>query len=238
MTPPTLSIKLFADGAEIEGMLALARSGKVKGITTNPTLMRKAGISDYPGFAAQVLSQIKDLPISFEVFSDDLAGMEREAKAIASWGQNVYVKIPVSNTAGESTAPLIKSLASGGAKLNITAILTQRQVEEVCAALKPGVPSIVSVFAGRIADTGVDPEPMMREALKACRKVAGAELLWASTRELYNLFQAQRCGCDIITVTHDILKKLDMVGKDLGELSLDTVKMFRNDAVAAGFKIG
>jgi len=238
MTPPTLSIKLFADGAEIEGMLALARSGKVKGITTNPTLMRKAGISDYPGFAAQVLSQIKDLPISFEVFSDDLAGMEREAKAIASWGQNVYVKIPVSNTAGQSTAPLIKSLAAGGAKLNITAILTQRQVEEVCAALKPGVPSIVSVFAGRIADTGVDPEPLMREALKACRGVAGAELLWASTRELYNLFQAQRCGCDIITVTHDILKKLDMVGKDLGELSLDTVKMFRNDAVAAGFKIG
>jgi transaldolase len=238
MTPPTLSIKLFADGAEIEGMLALARSGKVKGITTNPTLMRKAGISDYPGFAAQVLSQIKDLPISFEVFSDDLAGMEREAKAIASWGQNVYVKIPVSNTAGQSTAPLIKSLAAGGAKLNITAILTQRQVEEVCAALKPGVPSIVSVFAGRIADTGVDPEPMMREALKACRKVEGAELLWASTRELYNLFQAQRCGCDIITVTHDILKKLDMVGKDLAELSLDTVKMFRNDAVAAGFKIG
>jgi len=238
MTPPALSIKLFADGAEIDGMLALARSGKVKGITTNPTLMRKAGISDYPGFAAQVLSQIKDLPISFEVFSDDLAGMEREAKAIAAWGQNVYVKIPVSNTQGQSTAALVSSLAGAGVKLNVTAILTQRQVEEVCAALKPGVPSIVSVFAGRIADTGVDPEPLMREALKACRGVAGAELLWASTRELYNLFQAQRCGCDIITVTHDILKKLDMVGKDLGELSLDTVKMFRNDAVAAGFKIG
>jgi transaldolase len=200
--------------------------------------MRKAGISDYAGFASQVLSQIKDLPISFEVFSDDLAGMEREAKAIAAWGQNVYVKVPVSNTAGQSTAPLIQSLAAAGVKLNVTAILTQRQVEQVCAALKPGVPSIVSVFAGRIADTGVDPEPMMRTALATCRKVAGAELLWASTRELYNLFQAQRCGCDIITVTHDILKKLDMVGKDLGELSLDTVKMFRSDAVAAGFKIG
>jgi transaldolase len=238
MTAAPLSIKLFADGAEIQGMLALARSGKVKGITTNPTLMRKAGISDYPGFASQVLGQIKDLPISFEVFSDDLAGMEREAKAIAGWGQNVYVKIPVSNTAGESTAPLVRRLAGAGVKLNVTAILTQRQVEEVCAALKPGLPSIVSVFAGRIADTGVDPEPMMREALKTCRKVAGAELLWASTRELYNLFQAQRCGCDIITVTHDILKKLDMVGKDLEILSLDTVKMFRNDAVAAGFKIG
>jgi len=238
MTPSPLTIKLFADGAELDGMLALARSGRVKGITTNPTLMRKVGISDYPGFASQVLAQIKDLPISFEVFSDDLAGMEREARVIASWGENVYVKIPVSNTAGLSTAPLVRSLAASGVKLNVTAILTQRQVEEVCAALKPGVPSVVSVFAGRIADTGVDPEPMMRAALVTCRKVQGAELLWASTRELYNLFQAQRCGCDIITVTHDILKKLDMVGKDLEVLSLDTVKMFRNDAVAAGFKIG
>jgi transaldolase len=218
-------------------MLELHRGGLVKGFTTNPTLMRKAGLSDYPGFAKEVLKQIADLPVSFEVFSDDLEGMERDARIIAGWGKNVFVKIPVTNTLGVSCAPLIRRLAADGIQLNITAILAQAQVEEVCTALKPGVPSIVSVFAGRISDTGRDAKPLMRQALQACRKVKGAELLWASTRELYNLFEAQETGCDIITVTPDILKKLGMRGMDLARLSLETVQMFRNDAVAAGFKI-
>lgn len=232
-----LTIQLFADGADIKAMTDLYKGGRVKGFTTNPTLMRKAGISDYTGFSKEVLKAIPDMGVSFEVFSDDLEGMEADARVIASWGKNVYVKIPVTNTKGESTAPLIKKLAAEGVQLNVTAILTMKQVEEVCGALKSGVASIVSVFAGRVADTGVDPEPLMREALKVCRKLDKCELLWASTRELINLFQAQACGCDIITVTPDILKKLEMEGKDLTELSLDTVKMFRADALAAGFKI-
>lgn len=232
-----LKIQLFADGADIKAMTDLYKGGKVKGFTTNPTLMRKAGISDYVGFSKEVLKAIPDMGVSFEVFSDDLAGMEHDARIIASWGKNVYVKIPVTNTKGESTAPLIKKLAAEGVQLNITAILTLKQVEEVCGALKSGVASIVSVFAGRVADTGVDPMPLMRDSLKLCRKLDKCELLWASTRELINLFQAQEAGCDIITVTPDILKKLDMVGKDLTDLSLDTVKMFRNDATAAGFTI-
>lgn len=232
-----LTIKLFADGAELKSMLELYRGGRVKGFTTNPTLMRKAGLSDYPGFAKEVLKHITDMPVSFEVFSDDLEGMERDARLIAAWGRNVYVKIPVTNTLGVSCAPLIKRLAQDGIQLNVTAILTQAQVEEVCAAFKPGVPSIVSVFAGRISDTGRDAKPLMRQALQTVRQVKAAELLWASTRELYNLFDAQETGCDIITVTPDILKKLGMQGMDLALLSLETVQMFRNDAVAAGFKI-
>jgi len=235
--PAPLTIKLFADGADIKAMTELYKSGRVKGFTTNPSLMRKAGISDYPAFSKEVLKAIPDMGVSFEVFSDDLEGMEADARVIHSWGPNVYVKIPVTNTKGESTAPLIKKLAGEGVQLNITAILTLPQVEVVCGALKSGVASIVSVFAGRIADTGVDPQPLMREALKLCRKLDKCELLWASTRELINLHQAQDCGCDIITVTPDILKKLEMHGKDLNELSLDTVKMFRTDALAAGFKI-
>jgi transaldolase len=232
-----LTIKLFADGADIKSMQELYRGGRVKGFTTNPTLMHKAGLTDYPGFSKQVLAAIPDMGVSFEVFSDDLEGMEKDARVIAGWGKNVFVKIPVTNTQGVSTAPLIKKLAAEGVQLNVTAILTIKQVKEVCDSLKSGVPSIVSVFAGRVADTGVDPKPLMREALKLCRQVDACELLWASTRELYNLYDAQDCGCDIITVTPDILKKLSMGGKDLTELSLDTVKMFRDDAVAAGFKI-
>ncbi len=235
--PAPLTIQLFADGADIKAMTELYKSGKVKGFTTNPSLMRKAGISDYPGFSKEVLKAIPDMSVSFEVFSDDLEGMEADARVIHSWGKNVYVKIPVSNTKGESTASLIKKLAAEGVQLNVTAILTLPQVEEVCGALTSGVASIVSIFAGRIADTGVDPQPLMRDALKVCRKLDKCELLWASTRELINLHQAQDCGCDIITVTPDILKKLDMHGKDLNQLSLDTVKMFRADALAAAFKI-
>lgn len=232
-----LKIKIYADGADLAGMLQIAQQGLVKGLTTNPTLMRKAGLTDYPAFAREVLAQIKQLPISFEVFTDDFSSMEAEARAIAAWGPNVYVKIPVSNTLGQSSAPLIARLAADGIKLNVTALLTLEQVREVVGALKAGVPSIVSVFAGRIADTGRDPVPLMAEALKLCHSKASCELLWASTRELYNLFQAEALGCDIITVTNDILKKGDLIGTDLQALSLDTVKMFANDAKAAGFKI-
>jgi transaldolase len=235
--PAPLTIKLFADGADIKAMTELYKSGRVKGFTTNPSLMRKAGVSDYPAFSKEVLKAIPDMSVSFEVFSDDLEGMEADARVIHPWGKNVYVKIPVSNTKGESTAPLIKKLAAEGVQLNLTAITTLKQVDEVCAVLTPGVASIVSVFAGRIADTGVDPQPLMRDALKSCRKVAACELLWASTRELINLHQAQECGCDIITVTPEILKKLDMHGKDLDLLSLETVQTFRADALAAAFKI-
>lgn len=237
MSLKDLKIKIFADGADLATMLQLHQEGLVKGLTTNPTLMRKAGLSDYGKFAKEVLSQIKDLPISFEVFTDDFESMEREAREIASWGKNVYVKIPVTNTRAESAAALIKKLSGEGIKLNVTAILTLAQVKVVVEALKDGVPSIVSVFAGRIADTGVDPVPLMAEALKICQTRSACELLWASTREMQNLFQAEKIGCPIITVTHDILKKGNLVGMDLGELSLDTVKMFAGDAKAAGFKI-
>ena len=237
MSLKDLKIKIFADGAELEGMLAIARQGLVKGLTTNPSLMRKGGVTDYPAFAKKVLAQIKDLPISFEVFTDDVAGMEHEAREINSWGPNVYVKIPVMNTKGESSLPLIGRLAAEGVKLNVTAIMLTEQVRDVVAALKAGVPSIVSVFAGRIADTGRDPMPMMAECVKLCAAKPACELLWASTRELHNIYQAESLGVPIITVPNDILKKGDMVGMDLHELSLDTVKMFSKDAAAAGFKI-
>jgi transaldolase len=230
-------IKLFADGANLQEMTEAYNAGLVSGFTTNPTLMRKAGVKNYGEFAKAALCAIPDLPISFEVFADDLHGMETEARKIAGWGGNVYVKIPVTNTKGESTAPLIKKLSHEGLQLNITAILTTGQVRRVAEALAPSTPSIVSVFAGRIADTGVDPMPIMQEAAAILKSKPKAELLWASSREILNIAQAELCGCHIITVTNDILKKHPLLGKELHELSLDTVKMFHSDAHSAGYKI-
>jgi transaldolase len=230
-------IKLYADGADMEGMIEEYRKGIASGFTTNPTLMKKAGVKSYEEFAKAALKAIPDLPISFEVFSDDFLGMEKEARKIAGWGDNVYIKIPVTNTKGESTAPLVNELSHDGLKLNVTAILMVDQVKTVAKALSPATPSIVSVFAGRIADTGVDPVPIMKESVKILQSNPKAELLWASTRELLNLIQAESCGCHIITITNDILKKMPLVGKDLRELSLETVQMFYNDAKGAGYKI-
>jgi len=234
---PQFKIKLYADGADLEGMIEEYKKGIASGFTTNPTLMKKAGVKSYEEFAKAALKAIPDLPISFEVFSDDFAGMEREARKIAGWGQNVYIKIPVTNTKGESTALLVKKLSHDGLKLNVTAILTVEQVKTVAKALSPATPSIVSVFAGRIADTGVDPMPIMKESVKTLKSNPKAELLWASTRELLNLVQAESCGCHIITITNDILKKVPLVGKDLSDLSLETVQMFYSDAQSAGYKI-
>lgn len=230
-------IKLYADGADLKEMIGAYNEGIVSGFTTNPTLMRKAGVKNYGDFAKAALKAIPDLPISFEVFSDDLDGMEREARKIAGWGDNAYIKIPVTNTIGESTASLVKKLSQDGLKLNVTAILTLEQVKQVSRALSPSTPSIVSVFAGRIADTGRDPVPIMREAVSVLKSNTKSELLWASTRELLNLVQAESCGCHIITITNDILKKVPMLGKDLKELSLDTVRMFCSDAQGAGYRI-
>jgi transaldolase len=235
---PNLRIAIYADGADVRDMVAARDAGLVKGFTTNPTLMRKSGITDYETFAKEALSAVGGMPISFEVFADDFAEMERQAKLIATWGDAVYVKIPVTNTKGESAVPLIQRLSAAGVKLNVTAILTLEQVRAVVDALDANTAAIVSVFAGRIADTGVDPVPLMREAAEICASKPKAELLWASPRELLNIFQADEVGCHIITVTSDILKKFStMVGKPLDELSLDTVKMFYNDASAAGFKL-
>ena len=234
---PGLKIKLFMDGADLAAMTRARAEGLVSGFTTNPTLMRKAGISDYEGFARAAIAAIPDLPISFEVFSDDFPTMEREARAIASWGGNTYVKIPITNTKGESAAPLIRTLSAEGFSLNVTAILTLAQVRAVAAAAAPAARTIVSVFAGRIADTGVDPVPVMSEAVGMLRGLPKAELLWASPRELLNLFHAEGCGCHIITATPDIIAKLKLVGKDLAAYSLETVKMFHDDARAAGFRI-
>lgn len=233
-----LKIKLFLDGAELEGIRsAVATMPHIRGFTTNPTLMRKAGITDYAAFAKDVIAAVGGRPISFEVFSDDFAEMEREGRIIHSWGPNASVKIPVTNTRAESAAPLIKQLSSEGVPLNVTAILTPDQVREVAEALHPDTPSIVSVFAGRIADAGIDPVPMMREAAEILRSRPKAELLWASPREVLNVIQAQECNCHIITATKDILAKLPILGKDLKEYSLDTVKMFWNDAKSAGYRI-
>ena len=237
MNKADLKVKLFSDGADVEDMLRVYKEGLVRGFTTNPTLMKKAGICDYQAFALEALSHITDCPISFEVFSDDFASMEREARIIHAWGPNVNIKIPVMNTQGQSSAPLIRKLSAEGMQLNVTAILTLQQVSEVVDALAPDVPAIVSVFAGRIADTGRDPIPVMQQARDIIRQKPLAELLWASTRELLNIFQADACGCDIITVTPDILKKLAMYNKDLHQLSLETVRMFYQDAQAAGFKL-
>jgi len=232
-----LKVKLFADGADKAGMVEMYRKPFVKGFTTNPTLMRKAGISDYRGFAREILAEIPDRPISFEVFSDEFDEMERQAREIATWGGNVYVKIPVSNTRREPAYDLVRSLSHEGVKVNVTAILTLDQTRAVAEALKGGAPANVSVFAGRIADTGVDPVPLMAEAMSILGDVPNAELIWASPRELLNVFQADAIGCHIITATNDILKKLDLIGKDLADYSLDTVKMFFNDARAAGFSL-
>lgn len=232
-----LKIKLFADGADISEMTRIHREGIVKGFTTNPTLMRKANVANYEAFAKDVLKEINDLPISFEVFSDDFDTMEIEARKIAGWGKNVNVKIPITNTKGELSTALIKKLSNKGISLNITAILTVEQVEAVARIISPKTRTIISVFAGRIADTGRDPVPYMMEAANILKSNRNAELLWASSRELLNIFQAETGGCHIITVTGDILKKLSIVGKDLGVLSLDTVKMFYEDARASKYKI-
>lgn len=232
-----LRVKIFADGAERDGMIALAKEPFIKGLTTNPTLMRKAGVTDYTSFAKEILTHIKNKPISFEVFSDEFNEMERQAGVIAAWAPNVYVKIPVTNTKGESSTPLIKKLSRRGVNLNVTAILTVPQVETVVEALNSEKPAIISVFAGRIADTGVDPMPIMREAKKITAKYPKFELLWASTRELYNIYQAEEAGADIITVTHDILKKLAMVGYDHHALSIETVKMFYEDGQKVGYTL-
>jgi transaldolase len=233
-----LPVKIFADGADLEGILDLYRKPFIQGLTTNPTLMRKVGIADYEVFARSVLEHVTDKPISFEVFSDEFAEMRRQALKIRDWHANVYVKIPITNTRGESALPLIADLVREGVKVNVTAILTLKQVEGVAGALEKEVPSVVSVFAGRIADTGVDPLPVMKESLKALESLPTAELLWASVREVLNIFQAAACGCHIVTVPHDILAKaIKLGGTDLSELSLDTVRMFYQDAVAAGFHL-
>jgi len=232
-----LRVKIFADGANLENMLGLYRDPRIAGFTTNPTLMRNAGITDYRAFAHEVLAAIPDRSISFEVFSDELDEMERQAREIASWGEHVYVKIPVSNTRGEDTGPLIRTLSRAGVKVNVTALMTLEQVRQTADALAGGAPSYISVFAGRVADTGRDPVPVMAACVEALRPYPQCELIWASPRELLNVFQADAIGCHIITVTPDVLKKLSLVGKDLDEYSLDTVKMFRSDAVAAGFSL-
>lgn len=237
MTLTDLRTKIYADGAELDGMLAMYRQPHIKGFTTNPTLMRKAGITDYAAFARQVLTAIPDRPISFEVFSDEFADMERQAREIATWGEHVYVKIPVTNTRREPAYDLVRRLAQSGVKVNVTALMTLDQVRAVTDALAGGAPANVSVFAGRIADTGRDPVPHLRAALDIMTKAPAAELIWASPRELLNVFQAHEIGCHIITVTNDILKKLSLVGKDLSDYSLETVKMFHDDASAAGFRI-
>ena len=232
-----LKVQIFADGADKAGMLEMYNKSFIKGLTTNPTLMKKAGIKDYEAFAKDILLEVKDKSISFEVFSDDLDEMEKQALKIATWGENVYVKIPITNTKGIPTYSLIKKLSDKGVKVNVTAIMTLEQVRDVVLNLNQNIPSYVSVFAGRIADTGVDPVPLMSAAVQITSMNSKAEVIWASPRELLNVFQADEIGCQIITVTNDILKKLELVDYNLNTYSLDTVKMFYNDAVSAGYKI-
>ena len=232
-----LKVKIFADGADKDAMLAMYRQPFIRGFTTNPTLMRKAGVRDYLGFAQQILQAIPDRPISFEVFSDEFEEMEWQARAISNWGGNVYVKIPVTNTRTEPSYALIHKLAQAGVRVNVTAVMTLEQVEQITAAVRGGAPSYISVFAGRIADTGRDPVPLMARALEIMKAAPTAELIWASPREILNIIQADDIGCHIITVTNDILNKLGSIGKDLRDFSLETVKMFRDDAVDAGYEI-
>jgi transaldolase len=232
-----IRVKLFQDGADLDAMVAAKQRKLVSGFTTNPTLMRKAGVSDFRFFAQKAIAAIPDMPISFEVFSDDFPTMEREAREIASWGGDTYVKIPITNTKGESAAPLIRKLSKEGFSLNVTAILTLDQVDVVAEAADPGSRTIVSVFAGRIADTGVDPVPLMTKAVAMLKHLPKAELLWASPRELLNVIQANDCGCHIITATPDVIAKIALIGKDLRQYSLETVKMFHDDARAAGYKL-
>lgn len=234
-TIQSLRIKIFADGADAPEMLEMYSKPYIKGLTTNPTLMRKAGISNYRAFARDVLAQIRDKPLSFEVVCDEFAEMERQALEIAGWADNVYVKIPVTNTRGEASCALVRRLAGRGVKLNVTAIMTLGQVRDVVSALSPEVSSFVSVLAGRIADTGVDPVPLMAAAVQMLETRPKAELIWASPREVLNIFHADSIGCHVVTATHDILKKLPLLGYNLDEYSLDTVRMFHRDAVAAGF---
>ena len=234
----SLKVRIFADGADKAGILNLNANPLIRGMTTNPTLMRKAGIHNYEAFARDVLQNVTSKPISFEVFSDEFPEMRRQALKIASWQKNVYVKIPITNTRSESSLPLVSELGKEGVQLNVTAILTPEQVQGVAGALNPAVPSVVSVFAGRIADTGRDPQPIMRESLALLSGQPKAELLWASVREVLNIFQADDCGCHVVTVPHEILAKaLKLVGVGLAAMSLDTVKMFAQDAQAAGFSV-
>ena len=235
--PRELKVKIFADGAEPAGMLEMYRNPLIKGFTTNPTLMRKAGITDYRHFARNILESIPDRPISFEVFADEFSEMERQALEIRTWGSNVYVKIPITNTQREPSSGLLRRLAKADVKVNVTALMTLEQVKVAAACLASGPPACISVFAGRIADTGRDPVPLMAAAVELLRPYPHLELIWASPRELLNVFQADSIGCHIITVTNDVLKKLSLVGKDLTEYSLDTVKMFFDDGAKAGFKL-
>jgi transaldolase len=237
MSFPQLKIAVFADGANREDMLKRLKEGFIKGYTTNPTLMAKAGLRDYQAFAQSVLADIKELPISFEVFSDEFDDMARQARLIKEWGRNVNVKIPITNTRGESALPLIRKLLDEGVKLNVTAILTHEQIDGLRKILKPNDDVIVSIFAGRVADTGVDPIPMMKRAVTEYKALSKAKILWASPREVLNIYQADACGCHIITATDDLISKLSLHGKPLAEFSLDTVKMFYNDAAKAGFRL-
>jgi transaldolase len=236
-TVSDLKVAIFADGAEKVGMLEMYAKPYIKGFTTNPTLMRKAGVSDYESFAREILREIPDRPISFEVFADDFTEMARQARKIATWGKNIRVEIPITNTRRESAVPLCEQLTQEGIPLNVTALFTLEQVQVVVDAVKGGAPTYVSVFAGRVADTGVDPVPLMAEAVRRLAAAPNTELILASPRELLNIFQADAIGCHVITVTNDILQKLALVGKDLGDYSLDTVKMFYNDGRAAGFAL-
>jgi transaldolase len=233
----SLNVKLFADGADLSGMIEMASKPYISGLTTNPTLMKKAGVTDYARFAKEVLGEIKNKPISFEVFSDELKEMKIQGEKIASWAENVYVKVPITNTSGESTTPVIKHLVQNGIKVNVTAIMTEVQVAEIIQVLDPNVSSYVSVFAGRIADTGRDPVPIMKNCVESLKENKNSELIWASPRELLNVFQANEIGCHIITATNDILKKLDLVGHDLTEYSLETVRMFFLDAKSSGYSV-
>ena len=236
-TSNKLKVKLFADGADLAGIKEMAANANIAGFTTNPTLMRKAGITDYKAFALEVLKIVPDRPVSFEVFADDFATMEKQALEIASWGKHVNVKIPVTNTKGEFCGPLVKRLSDQGVQLNITAVMTMDQVEKITEQMSLNTPAIISIFAGRIADTGRNPVPIMAQAVNVMKSKPKAELIWASPRELLNIFQADEVGCHIITATNDILKKLQLVGKDLNAYSLETVEMFYKDAQAAGFSI-
>jgi transaldolase len=231
------NVKIFADGADLDDILALASDVRISGFTTNPTLMWKAGLTDYREFAERLLERITKEPISFEVFADSPKEVQRQARLIASWGDNVYVKIPVTTTAGKAMAPVVRKLSESGVKVNVTAVFTTAQVELVTAAVKDGAPSCVSVFAGRIADAGIDPQPLMARAVDILVDAPRAELIWASPREILNVVQADQVGCHIITLTHDLLAKLDSLGKDLDQFSLETVQMFRRDALAAGFSL-
>lgn len=238
LTLNNFKIHIYADGADKAGILDLYAKPYIKGLTTNPTLMKKAGITDYEAFARDILTTVTAKPISLEVFSDDFSEMKRQALKIASWGSNVYVKIPITNSQGECSAPLIRELSAQGVQLNVTAILTLEQVRKMAAALNPEVPSVVSIFAGRIADTGIDPMPIMQESRRILIGQPKAQLLWASVREVLNIVQAEQSGCHIVTVQHDILAKAaKLLSMDLAELSLDTVKMFAHDAASAGYRL-